>query len=83
MPPCPSPRNARGTPRAVTPPPSTSRRRSPPSRGVRRAPLRGVVRLFDLLERWWESARTQRGVGALVVLAFVGALMAIELARRG
>jgi hypothetical protein len=53
-----------------------------PRRPVRTS-LRGAVRLFDRLEVWWESARTQRGVGALVVLAFVGALVAIELARRG
>ena len=53
------------------------------SRRRTRTPLRAAVRLFDLLEAWWESARTQRGVGALVVLAFVGALVAIELGRRG
>ncbi len=57
--------------------------RAPDSRRPARAPLRGAVRLFDRLEEWWESARIQRGVGALVVLAFVGALVAIELARRG
>jgi hypothetical protein len=54
-----------------------------PPRTLLRAPLRAAVRLFDGLEEWWDSPRVQRRVGALVVLAFVGALAAIEAGRRG
>ena len=54
-----------------------------PGRTPRRLRLRWAVRLFDTLESRWEAPRTQRGVGAVLVLAFVGALAVIELGRRG
>jgi hypothetical protein len=42
-----------------------------------------AVRLYDALEEAWESPRTQRRIGWLLVAAFLGTLLAIELGRRG
>ena len=41
------------------------------------------ARLFDRVNAWWERPRTQRAAGVLLVVAFVLALAAAELARRG
>lgn len=40
-------------------------------------------RLFDAVDRRWESLRAQRAVATALVVLFVGALLAIELRRRG
>ena len=42
-----------------------------------------LVRLFDALERGWESAAARRAVGALLVGCFAAALVLIELQRLG
>jgi hypothetical protein len=39
--------------------------------------------LFDRVNAWWERAATQRALGVALVLAFIAALGAAELARRG
>lgn len=41
------------------------------------------VRLFDALERGWESAAARRAIGALLVGCFVATLVLIELQRLG
>jgi hypothetical protein len=41
------------------------------------------ARLFDVVRTWWERPGTQRASGAVLVLAFVGTLGAVELVRRG
>jgi hypothetical protein len=41
------------------------------------------ARLFDRVNAWWERSSTQRAAGVALVLAFVVALAAAELARRG
>ena len=41
------------------------------------------VRLFDALERGWDSPRTKRAVGTLLVACFAGSLVLIELQRLG
>src|SRR5512144_3272009 len=48
----------------------------PPGRGV-------VIRLFDWLERGWESAAARRLVAAGLVGAFLATLVAVELGRHG
>lgn len=42
-----------------------------------------MVRIFDWLEQRWESAAARRVVATVLVVAFLGTLVAIELARRG
>jgi hypothetical protein len=39
--------------------------------------------LFDRIEGFWQGARMRRAVAALLVLCFLGALAAAELAQRG
>ena len=39
--------------------------------------------LFDRLRAYWRSASHQRAAGTLIIVAFIGALAAIELRRRG
>jgi hypothetical protein len=41
------------------------------------------IRLFDALERGWESPRAKRAVGAVLVACFAGSLVLIELRRLG
>lgn len=50
---------------------------------MRPRPALLAARLFDALERRWEGARAQRLAGAGLVVAFVGTLVAAEVARRG
>lgn len=45
--------------------------------------LRRIARAFDYLETAWHRPGTQRTLGALLVIAFVGALGVIELRRLG
>lgn len=45
--------------------------------------LAASTRTFDALERGWESARTKRAIGTLLVAAFAAALLLIELRRLG
>ncbi len=46
--------------------------------------MRGaVIRLFDWLERGWESAAARRLVTAALVTAFLATLLAVELGRHG
>ena len=40
-------------------------------------------RIFDRLEKFWESERTHMGVGYILILTFIGSLLAIELKRQG
>ncbi len=47
----------------------------------RAAPL--VDRLYDRIARAWEGPRTQRTVATLLVAVFLGALLVVELKRRG
>ncbi|OZC01497.1 hypothetical protein BSZ36_17280 [Rubricoccus marinus] len=42
-----------------------------------------AARVFDRVEHGWESARTRRRTADGLVLVFVGALVAVELRRRG
>lgn len=42
-----------------------------------------AVRLFDALHHAWERPGMERAIGATLVAAFLGAMVAIELARRG
>jgi hypothetical protein len=42
-----------------------------------------AIRLFDALEKGWESARTKRAIGSLLVASFAAALVLIELRRLG
>ena len=42
-----------------------------------------AVRLFDLVDRAWESDAARRASGTGLVVLFLGALLATELARRG
>lgn len=53
--------------------------------GVRtsRRLLAGTERVFGRLERLWASALTQRRVGTVLVVTFLGALVTIEANRRG
>jgi hypothetical protein len=44
--------------------------------------LRFASRIFDAIEAFWEGPRMRRGVAAVLVLAFLGALGAAELAHR-
>lgn len=44
---------------------------------------RWPVRLFDALERRWESPRTKRAIGSFLVAGFVAALLLVELGRDG
>lgn len=44
---------------------------------------RAAVALFDQLRAYWKGASHQRGAGTLIIVAFLGALAAIELQRRG
>ena len=47
-------------------------------------PLLGLAeRAFDRVEHAWESAWTRRRTADLLVVLFVGALVAVELRRRG
>ena len=41
------------------------------------------VRLFDALERAWDSPTTRRAIGALLVGSFVAVLVVIEFQRLG
>ncbi|HEY0780454.1 MAG TPA: hypothetical protein VGD56_21035 [Gemmatirosa sp.] len=41
------------------------------------------ARLFDAIERGWERPRTQHALGVGLVVAFLAALVVVELARRG
>lgn len=41
------------------------------------------ARAFDRADRWWDRPGTQRAGGVLLVLAFLVALLAAELSRRG
>ncbi|HET9983134.1 MAG TPA: hypothetical protein VFQ38_06095 [Longimicrobiales bacterium] len=45
--------------------------------------LRPVVRVYDTLDRWWNRLITGRAFGFILSGAFVGALVAVELNRRG
>lgn len=56
---------------------------SPTPRRPVRAAARAIARVFDRLEARWEAPRTQRRIGGLLVATFVGALVVIELGRRG
>jgi len=52
------------------------------ARPVRPGPLtRGPVALFDWLDRAWTSPRTERAIGTIVVVAFLGTLAAVQLGR--
>ena len=42
-----------------------------------------AARCFDIVERAWERPGTQHGLGSVLVVAFVCALVAVEIARRG
>ncbi len=68
-------------PSAHAPPPAA------PARGGRRGLVWRILappaRLFDRVNAWWERPATQRAAGVLLVAAFVAALAAAELARRG
>jgi hypothetical protein len=45
--------------------------------------LRLSARLFDGLKDWWDSFIARRMLGGLLIAAFIGALIVIELNRRG
>lgn len=62
----------------TAPPPA-----GPPSRRWLWRVLAPAARAFDRADAWWERPSTQRAVGVLLVLAFLAALLAAELARRG
>lgn len=47
------------------------------------APLVAAERLFDRIEHVWESSATRRATGTALVLLFLGALLAVEMRRRG
>lgn len=71
-------------------PPREARRRAAGVRMADREPALSAlpapslpVRLFDALERRWESARTKRAIGTLLVASFVVSLAVIELRRLG
>ncbi|MGH7740935.1 MAG: hypothetical protein ACRENS_02815 [Candidatus Eiseniibacteriota bacterium] len=51
--------------------------------GSRNPLLSGAARLYDVLQRVWEDARTERVIGISLVIVFVIALVVIELGRRG
>jgi hypothetical protein len=65
-------------PASAAPPPAGA----PVGRSLRGA-RRAAGRLFDRLEARWDAPRTQHRIGSLLVAAFVGALVVIELGRRG
>lgn len=44
--------------------------------------FRQAQRLFDLFESYWYDPRRQRVVGSVLVIAFVGMLVVVELRRR-
>jgi hypothetical protein len=45
--------------------------------------LQTSARFFDRVEHAWEAPRTRRATGTTLVVLFVGALIAVELNRRG
>jgi hypothetical protein len=45
--------------------------------------LRKAERGFDLLRAYWEGTHHQRSVGTLIIIAFLAALVAIEMRREG
>lgn len=45
--------------------------------------LRASSRLFDRLERWWESVATRKRVATLLINVFLVGLVVIEARRRG
>ena len=42
-----------------------------------------INRIFNELEKFWESDKTHSGVGYLLVLTFIGSLLIIEMNRQG
>jgi hypothetical protein len=45
--------------------------------------LLAAAALFDRIERFWQGARMRRAVATVLVVGFLGALAAVELAHRG
>ncbi len=45
--------------------------------------LDAATHVFDPVHAWWESAATRRRVATLLILAFLGGLLGIELGRQG
>jgi len=43
----------------------------------------GLAEVYDRLEHFWEHKRTERVAASLLIAAFLGALLLIELARQG
>ena len=72
--------------RAPTPPPAARTPRSDTPPRTRRLLWRVLgppARAFDAVERAWERPGTQHALGIVLVVAFLAALLLIELARRG
>lgn len=65
------------------PSPATPADPGPPTRRVLRRLLAPPARAFDRADAWWDRPGTQRAGGVLLVFAFLGALLAAELSRRG
>lgn len=65
------------------PPPAAPAAAGTPTRRALRRLLAPPARAFDRADAWWDRPGTQRAGGVLLVLAFLAALLAAELSRRG